>query len=425
MKKSFFLLFLTTLTPAGLCAEADWTIVMVKQACCDLQSYMYRNIKDMMKVGSTQSVNILLELHKPGDTFWRYRIEKGFCSIEGKGIRSHQSSMEDEVKETMDWAVNAYPAKNYGLILSSHGSGPYDIESSPAYRSTSTRSTKSRHCEITQDRGILFDDERQKYLSLKQLKGALSTICTNTLKGKRLAFLGMDSCYMAMIEVLYEIKDYADHFVGSQEYELAQGWGYEGIIKDLVQNTRTPEEVCKTIVRKFEDRYKNTTSYYTQSHVELKHINTIKNSLDTVVALLAACKKDDPQTVRTLIQQARCQTMSFSVPDFVDLVSFYDEISKVFMPLQKTYEAGGMIAQSDQIRTLIVAVEEGKKQIQDAVLTNSRGRYLHRAHGVSIYFPLRATDETCLKTSFAEESQWVPFLSDHLQHKQPTTSRRF
>ena len=50
---------------------------------------------------------------------------------------------------------------------------------------------------------------------------------------RHLSIIGMDACLMAMIEVQYQVRKFADVMVASQEVEPMHGWPYDTILAEL------------------------------------------------------------------------------------------------------------------------------------------------------------------------------------------------
>ncbi|HCC47980.1 MAG TPA: hypothetical protein DEQ38_07700 [Elusimicrobia bacterium] len=81
----------------------------------------------------------------------------------------------------------------------------------------------------TANKGILFDDETKNYLRTAQMKEMMRQIGYTDI-------VMQNACLQQMAEVLYEMKDYAGLFVGSEETMLAQGFDYTGLLKFMNAN---------------------------------------------------------------------------------------------------------------------------------------------------------------------------------------------
>jgi len=428
---------------------AEWTILILVQASNDLESFAYKNIREIMRWGSSPQVNVLVDLHKTGNKAWKYKIEKGYCVVEEVSPRSPQSTIAEEVISSAQWAITNYPAKHYAFVFWNHGSGCLKVDYEEVYMPNymkqnqghwrteltnqpeasdllPTRNEQTRQLSraskgiIPTDRGILFDDQRRKYLSIAELKQTLATITTQFLGGKKIDIIGMDACYMSMIEVAYQIQPYADYFIASEEFELAYGWPYGAIIEQLVANpTMSGRDLGKLIVTLFEAAYQPRTSYYTQSCTDLSKLEPIKQNLDLLAALLNSVKKQDPVRMRLFIQQARYQALSFSITDFLDIHSFYSELLKLTQYTLDNQVSRGIPTprvDADSLRKIKVLTTDGLACLKEAVVANTAGRYLSKAGGLSVYYPHRHIDNSYAETEFAKDSSWPMLIVDQVMH---------
>jgi hypothetical protein len=125
----------------------------------------------------------------------------------------------------------------------------------------------------------------------------------------------------------------------------------------------------------------------------------------------------DPDRVKLFIHQARSQTLSFSLSDYIDINSLYQELTKVTQyALDNPYTKPTPVPRINQdIFTLLHAtLTQGIKSIKEAVIENCAGRYLARAHGLSIYFPHRVLDPSYMQNDFAQTTQWPHLLAKQM-----------
>ncbi|MDQ5890375.1 MAG: hypothetical protein QG604_249 [Candidatus Dependentiae bacterium] len=423
-------------------AEAEWTIVILIQASNNLESFAHKNMKEMMKWGSSNQVNILVDLHKAGDKSWKYRIEPGCCVVEEVSARSTQSTIAEEVIHTAQWAINTYPAKKYAFIFWNHGAGildPMPEKNKPTYLSAlgdnwrtgylmgtpediAQQTTRATQNLIPSDKSILFDDERHTYLSNPDLRTTLQIISTKLLGGKKIDLIGMDACLMGMIEIADQIKEFANYFVASQEFEFAQGWAYGDIIEKLSAHPTAigGKELGKIIVDTFEQYYISRTSYFTQSCIDLSKIPALKDNVDNLAIALLCGKKQDSTRMKLFIQQARCQSLSFSLSDYIDLHSFYQELLKITQyaldnPSNRSIPMPRI--ENDLLKNIKVLLTEGIALLKDAVTGNTAGRYLSKASGLSIYFPQKSVDLSYAATEFAQTTSWPALITDQIESR--------
>jgi len=412
-------------------AIAEYTFLILVHASNNLESFAQKNMKEMMKWGSTPNVNILVDLHKTGDKSWRYKIEQGACVIDSVETRHKNATIAEEVLSTARWAITQYPAKKYAIIFWNHGYGcinPQLETSNQSYTQVMNNSWRSplndtdiqtiqasraSRNSIPIDRSILFDDERNIYLSTEGLQETLKTISQTLLGGKKIDLVGMDACLMGMMEIANQIKEYADYFVASEEFEFAHGWPYGAIIEKLTTESITPKELGQYIVTSYENYYTNRTSYFTQACIDLSKVAELKNNIDVMSQLLLQGHSQDPDRMKLFIHQARSQTLSFSLADYVDIHSLYQELLKVTQyALDNPYNKPTPVPRVNQtiITNLHATLSEGIRLLNACVVQNCTGRYLSRARGLSLYFPQKTLDPSYIQNDFAQTTQWINLL---------------
>lgn len=113
---------------------------------------------------------------------------------------------------------NEAPATNHGIILWSHGTGWIEngIVESP-------QNIASSDCPIST---LSFGDDGGKYMNV--------TTLARTLSDKNFDYIYFDCCYMAGIEVAYELRNCAKTIVGSVTELPAAGMPYDKTLKYLL-----------------------------------------------------------------------------------------------------------------------------------------------------------------------------------------------
>lgn len=424
--------------------KKKWTVLIYIQACNNLDSFAKNNLDGMMATGSNDDINILVEYQKPTSrsqmgNSWRYHVAPGKLVADeivsrppiqrDRDQKIDAETVGNEVFDSMSWAVNNYPAEKYALIFWNHGLGVLDPRwdmiqppymKQPTWRTPLLEPTRATRNKIASERGILFDEERQTYMTNAELRKTLKRISDDLLNGKKIEVVGMDACLMGMFEVVYQIKEYTHHFVASQEFEFAQGWSYGPLMRRLAQCPHMDgKEFCSAVVDTFDDYYGNKTSYYTQSSVSTQQLDQVHESINTLSEQLIALKKVDARGMNRIIQSARDRCLAFSLPDYIDLHSFYDELKRL-VDNAITHPNGSAInpcpPQIDKGRMtiLLTTLEEGHRRMQRFVTSNKTGRYLNRAKGISLYYPQHKIDTSYLETEFAQDNKWLHFLAQQL-----------
>ncbi len=210
----------------------EWTIMVFMNAKNDLSDsqllglvgkWAEKDIKEMKEVGTSDKVNIVVEHGIKGKGSKRMLItKKGGILSSGEKVYGEypDADMGDykRVVEFAKWAKTTFPAKKTMLVLWNHGLGWIDPKMDQAPSGTGTA-----------NKGILFDDETKNYLRTAQMKEMMRQIGYTDI-------VMQNACLQQMAEVLYEMKDYAGLFVGSEETMLAQGFDYTGLLNFMNAN---------------------------------------------------------------------------------------------------------------------------------------------------------------------------------------------
>jgi len=406
MKKSYFvlifvlgLIFITTgcggVAPP-ISNLPEWTVMVYLDADNNLESAGIDDINEMEIVGSTTEVNIVVQVDRIpysvlasnnegyaddiSNSNWtttrRYYITQDFDSVQiNSQLISDLGELNMGTPQTLinfaNWAVTNYPAKKYLLVIWNHGGG---------FRS-SAYTTKD----------IAWDDTSGgDKITMAELEYALSAISTQM--GKNIDIVGMDACLMAMTEVAYQIKDYADILVTSEESEPNDGWPYDTILGELVGNpTISSTQLADTIVNRYIYSYSSFDDV-TQSAINLSYMDTLASQLS---AMALAIMSDTLTPTINYINAAN-SGQYYSDWDFIDL---YDFCNKV---LTYSYNV--------QVKSIALSIQQ---TLVSSVVINSNfdGGSVSGSKGLSIYFPYIAYDNYYNNTNFAQDTKWDEMLS--------------
>ena len=408
-------------------ATKPWTFIVYMAADNDLRAFAANNIKQMESIGSNEYINIIICLHirlngNQKITRWYY-VEKNKIIPMGQEYHNHKMDSGDpqSLITCCKWAIESFPAQNYALIFWNHGTGIIDPKHyrliNPAelftFNPTTNRFDLDRSINYLDlfeyfdmdQRGICWDNSSGNYLTNQKLEFALNEICSKHLHGK-FKLIGFDACLMSMLEIGNLIKDYAEIMVGSQEVELGTGWNYAYILQPFIENNPTPIALANHIVKAYKMVYEPITNDFTQSAVDLNRIKELEHNVNHVASLLLQCLQIQVNnSVRKAIQESRNRRICthFDVPSYIDLANFYSNLLANIGKFR--------ISQSQQIISqLSAALHEGKKIISSIVFSNTSGKNLKKAHGLSIYFPEQYIDPSYTKCRFALENNWIQFI---------------
>jgi len=342
-----------------------WTFMVYLDGDNNLETEAIKDFIEMASVGSTDTVNIVVQFdrisgYNTGHGNWtgtkRFYITKGMTPISGSATMSiGEANMGDPqtLIDFVQWTKFNYPAEKYALVLWNHGGG---------WRSK----------EMT-TKAVCEDDTSNDCLYMKEVSLALSQV-------EKIDLIGFDACLMAMVEVAYEIQDFGDVMVGSEESEPWDGWPYNTILAELVGSpTMTARSLSRIIVERYGQSYPYNQSDITQSAIDLKLMGSFTQSIDSMVANIWG-RWDE-------IEQKRAITDSVYNASYADIFHF------------------------SQLMNATLTV--------NPVISNYHSPDHPKLQGLTIYFPETDDDSeyedyTADNISFPAHCQWDEFLKELL-----------
>lgn len=412
-------------TTVNAITKAAWTMLVYMAADNNLAPYATYNINDMSAgLSSTNGINVLVQWDKPNDRkTWRYKIKPGGKTDVGTLSSEMGYDPEVELVNSMQWAIKNYPADHFALILWDHGSGSLDF-SPGSTRSAMDCMTLLNTLPCLVGRGILYDDSQQTCLTNQGLTNALVKI--KQMLGKNLDLIAMDACLMAMVEVAYQMKGLVDTFVCSEQTIPGNGYPYSLFIKPLSMNPygTTTVQLAQNMVASYKSFYstQQSTPDFTLSALDVKSIDLIKQNIDQFLVAVDYCNCIDAAKTKNIIVAARKASISFEMPEYIDLYSFYANIlnqTKTFSP--KSALILGKLAQPalspdylKALTNLTTIILQNITNISKIVIQNVNGPVYSGAKGISIYYPTNGIiDPSYKKTLFAQNSSWLTFVQTY------------
>ncbi|HBY56759.1 MAG TPA: hypothetical protein DEG96_02680 [Candidatus Atribacteria bacterium] len=348
----------------------EWTVMIYLDSDNNLEMAGIDDINEMEMVGSTADVNVIVQVDRIpysvlasnnegylddiSNSNWtttrRYYITQDFDPVQiNSPLIDDLGELNMGDPQTLvdfaSWAATNYPAKKYLLVIWNHGGG----FRSPAY------TTK----DIAWDNTSGIDR-----ITMPELEYALSAISTQM--GKKVDIVGMDACLMAMTEVAYQIKDYADIMVASEESEPGDGWPYDSILAQLVGNPfMSATQLATDIVDKYIFSY--PSGNVTQSAIDLSYMDTLAGQLSN----LALAIMSDSFTPKSKYILSAVNSQYYGDPDFIDL-----------------YDLGNQLlaySNSLEVKNIILNIQQ---TLNNSVIESGySGRKVSNSKGISIYFP--------------------------------------
>ncbi len=403
-------------TADGPAAIADWTLLVYLDADNDLERPMMRNLKEMLAVGSTDRVQIIVLAARSPESVGLYsdepvgglpdwsttkllRVERGRLTELADWGAADGADMGDKktLARFLATATRSFPAKRYGLIFGDHGMAWAGIA-------------------VVESR----DDDA---LTIDEVAASLAAVQPAT---GRFELVGFDACLMANLEVARTLAPYARYLVASEEIEPADGWDYQALLARL---TRAPAmdgaALGHVIVDTYRDAFATSTLHEMQEKaraatltlVDLDRMAAVDQAViglgTGIDALLARGKREAWLRLARARHEAEEFGRSAAPPkegvssgmEVYDLVQLAEKIKG-----QAADAATGAVADA------VIAAVRG------AVSYDYRGPARPHANGLSVFFPpnqatladrgrntKRSYDR--LDFSAAPQNRWYPFLA--------------
>jgi hypothetical protein len=431
----------TLTTSANKGAAQSWTVMLYLDADDPvLEQDIFMDLNEAEQVGSNAQVNLVAQIDRyaggyQGDGDWtstrRYFLTKDndLFHLHSKVVADLGEISMADPKTLVDfatWAIQAYPADKFVLILSDHGMGWPGGWTDP--RPTTLRGGNQPLAQVIKG-NMLYTSEIDVALGQIRAQTGLD----------RFELVGMDACLMSQLEVYSALAPHARYLVTSQETEPALGWAYTSFLKALEDNPGLDggglgSQIVSSFIRKDQrivdsqaridflregsplggtfGRAADMDPAQLSAQIE-KSITLTAAKMDALPGLtnslnqLAfALQKEDPSVVSRAKTYAQSFTSIFGKdvpPSYIDLGSFVQLLQQQSSSSALRAAAGAVLA---QIKQVVVAERHGPEKSGST--------------GIAIYFPnsqlyqnaiAGARTYTTVASRFAKDSLWDDFLA--------------
>ncbi len=364
MKKYILLLLLSAVFASGAgnsasaAEKARWTFMVYMNADNDLDAFGPIDMRELETVGSTESLNIIVQLDRKDRPARRYYVtkENAGSKLDDWGVSSAMKSDLGEIdsgdyKEAVKffkWSAENYPAERYALVIWNHGSG---------WKSADKNSSK----------GISYDFDSKNNISTRDLGACLDAV--TSIAGRPLDLLIMDACLMQMIEIIYEVKDGVRFVAASEDIEPDNGIPYDTILKPLSENPKmNAVELSKLVCQAFYEKYKNRANApAVYSAVNCSKADELAQKLNEMAAAIMGLTADE----KTAVKAIREKVLKFTYSEYIDIGHF----------IKLVLEEPSLSKIKPQAELAMLAYQ--KCVIDNRVCSSAAPA----ATGISIYFP--------------------------------------
>ena len=244
----------------------DWNFIVYMAANNNLHRFALHNFRQMLRIGSTKDINVLLQIDEFGESeVTRFYVEQNNATIHETISNTTEaiSGTPESLYGFLRWAIKSFPAKHHAVVLWNHGSGIKDpgiwgkyyggdrdkfFYKNPKTGLMQLRRKVSRNNIAYKDKGIAFNEVHQTYITNQELRLCLEKICTELLANKKIDIVFMDACHMGMVEIASKLKNVADYMVGSEEIEPGTGYNYTFLLEPFLRKSLLPSEFVKHAV---------------------------------------------------------------------------------------------------------------------------------------------------------------------------------
>lgn len=432
----------------------DWTVMIYMGGDNSLSDECVWAIKDICRVGLTTGIDVVIQFDSvaEGIPIRRYDIRKMLeASMPPSKSKSEQRLLRSDTDGTLHdlayditgggrsntreteesltdpevllgflrYSTETYPATNYMLIFSGHGSG-------------------------ADEDVFMRDDNPPGFITVRRLRWMLEQARKNKLFDK-IDILGLDSCAMSTVEIAYELRDVVRYLVAGEGLQPGTGWPHYRIIEALKSKRNIS---AKALSQEIVHRHVNYYSDYTVAGIsvdlaacDLSKIKDVERAVMNLGRKLLGRMKSNPESdvlaerlaldhalIENCVIMAHWRAQSYRFEDYVDLQDFCE--------LLKTSLVDSVIKSACQ-------------QVIDAITSCVieccySGADFQHSRGLSIYFPwagniperylglsfscskeklpsrkkLFTPDENCASKKVHKGKSWLKFLDKYLKGTQ-------
>ncbi len=371
--------------------DRGWLILVYLDGDNNLEDAAIDDFNEMEMIGSGDDYTILVLFDRipgydssngdwTGTRLYRVLHDNDPYTINSEQLPLWDGSMEEELNmgdnntlyNFVRYAYQLYPAQQVALILWDHGSG------------FKTRGGVGVN-------NVAYDDTDGDSLDEPEIRATLGKLYL--VDGIKVNLVAFDACLMGMYEIAYEIAEYSDVVVFSEETEPGDGYPYHYWLDDVAANPyMDPEQLGYVMVEAYSEEYSGWGDV-TQSALRLSVVREMVTQLNQIASYM----KDNMGSLVSDISSAKSNAQGFYYDDYKDLYDFFTKLR------QTTSDT----TLKDMITGLL-------NTYTSAVINEWHGGSLPGAHGASIWVPdsmsWNSYKYRYLNLKFAKDTQWDEML---------------
>jgi hypothetical protein len=354
--------------------EAEWTALIYMNGDSDLGVYpSFARSRLEQVVGELKDVNVVMlwdgmDTHT-GDT-WRYHVQPNGQYQDGEN-RWYMGELNlgdgNTLADFLKWGMESYPASHYYAVVADHGKGTVGLswdfnayEGENIYGTTKNFSNSDR-------------------ITPMELQEAMKQATNNG--DQRIDVLHYDACLMGMWEHAYQVKDYADYLIFSQN----EGWAvfaYDKYAQALSGDDA--RSVAAEIARLYSVEVELIARPYTISAIDLAQLDSLRQQVDQLANLL----ESGMSTYKQKVQASRWATQrldstgDFELTEEDTMLDLYDFATQIKSQITDAPVQNAATAVQTAVNQAVVVEYHQSGE-------TPYGNYidLSNTYGLSIYFP--------------------------------------
>jgi hypothetical protein len=413
--------------------KKEWSMFTYMAGDNNLSPEGLADVTEMEKSGSSDKSNVVVEMDANTSDFegsYRWEITKKDprTNTGPRKVMQRLSEVDsgDPVTLTnfLKWAKDLYPADKYIVVCWNHGSGfrlrgnrRYPLSPRAGSQRAGSRKSLFQSSNMIQQfsaaaRNILSDDMTRNSVDMVELAKALKN--AGFSGPNKIDILGFDAGLMNMLEVDYQMLDFAKFVVGSEELEPGKGWPYTMDLDHLNGSKLTSGELVKKFVQNYGAFYNQESERnqwpITQSAIDLSLIGDLASSVNEFGNALKTTLPNSMPILSRIREQVQYYAADVDYDDYVDLIDFAD-LCKSNMADEKVKKYASEVI-SNARKAVKAEVHYGKD------VANSHGLTIWLPEGESKYRNNRKAYELLQMTK--DYGGWNKFLSTY--HPPPGAS---
>lgn len=361
----------------------SWTFLVYMVADNNLEPAGVSDLQEMMSVGSTDSVNIVVQADRAqgysadpvgglGDwTSTKRLLVNGGSLREVADLGEVNMGEPSVLADFIAWGVQEFPADRTAIIFWDHG-GAW-----PGFGGD----------ESTADHDLL---------SLAELRRAMAD-GMQAAGLEQFALIGFDACLMATYETAQVMRPFGEYLLASEELEPGHGWDYASLQILASDPSTPPRALGEAIIQGFANQAQasGTANEITLSLTDLYNLGPLDAALASFVTAVAGSMGEHA----AVIGQQRYNSLGFGRNPDPTVDTHMVDIGHLLQNLA----TGNSFFQSH--------AADIEAALKAAVVAKHNGPVTTGAHGIAVYFPPSTAYYQQTYDQLPEMANWREFLT--------------